>query len=105
VKTIASTLFTSLLVLGLSACGGKSKPPTEPAPTTGDPASGAPTPTTAEECEAAGYTVVGDIGDGQVKCPDGTTEISHIKYGIEGGVCCDGGAGESMPVESEQGAE
>jgi hypothetical protein len=87
-KTIASILF----VLGLCACGNKSTPPTEPAPTneeapTGEPAA-AGTPTTAEECEAAGYQVVGDIGDGQVKCPDGTTEVSRIQYGIEGGVCC-----------------
>ena len=50
------------------------------------PAGGAPA--TAEQCECKGFTVVGDIGDGQVACPEGLTEVSRIQYGIEGGVCC-----------------
>jgi hypothetical protein len=84
---LASLLFTLV-----AACGGKSTPaPAEPEP---DPAASCQltgennTPGTGEECECAGYTVVGDIGDGQVKCPGGTTEVSRINYGIEGGVCC-----------------
>lgn len=79
---------TVLLVVLAAACGGKSKPPApEPAQTceaTGENG----TPATAEECECAGLMVVGDIGDGQVKCPDGVVEVSRIRYGIEGGVCC-----------------
>ena len=78
----------------LAACGGKSKPAEpEPTPTEQagddcgiDPAVG--TPATAEQCECKGLTVVGDIGDGQVACPEGSTEVSKISYGIEGGVCC-----------------
>src|SRR5688572_22069945 len=83
-RIIASTL----LAIALCACGNKSAPPSEPepapAPTTASEPGTAATPTTAEECTAAGHTVVGDIGDGKVKCPDGTTEISRISYGIEG---------------------
>ena len=87
-------IFALSFVLMMMACGGKSKPPTtEPTPGTGTPPAAA-TPTNAEECEAAGYQVVGDIGDGQVKCPDGTEEVSRIQYGIEGGVCCDPGTAE-----------
>ena len=76
-----------------AACGSKSKPastePTEAAcAATGENG----TPATAEECECAGMMVVGDIGDGQVKCPEGTNEVSRIQYGIEGGVCCTQGA-------------
>ena len=40
--------------------------------------------------------VVGDIGDGQVKCPEGIEEISRIQYGIEGGVCC-----KALPATAE----
>ena len=39
-----------------------------------------------------GHQVVGDIGNGQVACPDGTTEVARIQYGIEGGVCCQAAA-------------
>jgi hypothetical protein len=76
-----------IALLFVAACGSKStSPPPAPAPEPqGEPAAA---PTTGEECEAAGYTVVGDIGDGQVKCPDGMLEVSRIAYGIEGGVCC-----------------
>jgi hypothetical protein len=96
-KLVIASLFASLFVLG-AACSKKGPPPTEPTPgtsaATGEPAA----PTTAEECESAGYQVVGDIGDGQVKCPEGTTEISRIQYGIEGGVCCSGGPADTAPA-------
>ena len=49
-------------------------------------------PTNAEQCECLGHQVVGDIGNGQVACPDGTTEVAKIQYGIEGGVCCQAAA-------------
>jgi hypothetical protein len=81
--------FTFVHVLA-AACGGKSKPaPANPDPAPSCQATGDNgTPATAEECECAGHLVVGDIGDGQVKCPDGVIEVSRINYGIEGGVCC-----------------
>jgi hypothetical protein len=78
-------LLLAALVVSAVACGNRSTPPTEPEPT-GTPV--APAPSTGEECEAAGYTVVGDIGDGQVRCPEGMEEVSRIQHGIEGGVCC-----------------
>jgi hypothetical protein len=85
-----------LFAMLAAACGGKSNPapaPTpDPAPADGsakDCAEGPPS--TPEECECHGWLVVGDIGDGQVRCPDGATEVSHIRYGIEGGLCCDPG--------------
>jgi hypothetical protein len=90
------TFLLAALVALLPACGKKSSaPPVEPDNTAGtgdepvgDPPAEEPAPTTAEECEAAGYQVVGDIGDGNVQCPAGTEEVSRIQYGIEGGVCC-----------------
>ena len=88
-------LTIALVMILAAACGGKSKPaPAEPSATcaaTGENG----TPATAEECECAGLMVVGDIGDGQVKCPDGVVEVSRIQYGIEGGVCC--AKGEPAP--------
>ncbi|HUQ04697.1 MAG TPA: hypothetical protein VM261_19485 [Kofleriaceae bacterium] len=89
-----------LIVILVAACGGKNKPAPapEPAPTSGPAGTdsgaagcGDAAPSTAEECECHGWLVVGDIGDGQVKCPDDTREVSRIAYGIEGGVCCDPG--------------
>ena len=90
---LSSLILVSLLA---AACGGTSKPASpEPSPScqaTGEHG----TPATAEECECAGHLVVGDIGDGQVKCPDGVVEVSRIQYGIEGGVCC--AKGEPPPA-------
>ena len=84
-----------VLVLSLvTACGGKSTPAPASKPACELDGPGG-TPATGEQCECAGYQVVGDIGDGQVKCPEGTTEVSRINYGIEGGVCCDGAASAS----------
>lgn len=67
-------LFGTLALLLVAACDGESTPE--------------PIPTTVEECLAAGYTVLGDIGDGKVKCPDGQEEVSRLELGIEGAVCC-----------------
>jgi hypothetical protein len=84
-----------------AACGGAEpapKAPTEadPAPSsTPEPASGV----TAEECEAAGGTVVGDIGDGAIHRPDyvcasGAKPTGPIRakegapIAVEGSVCC-----------------
>lgn len=90
-RTVLASIASLSLAFTLAACGGKDK---APAPTTPDPTASCQltgegnTPADAPQCECAGYLVVGDIGDGQVRCPDGTTEISRINYGIEGGVCC-----------------
>jgi hypothetical protein len=73
-----------LIALFAAACGNKQTP--APTPTPAGCGEGAPA--TAEQCECHGWQVVGDIGDGQVECPDGTSEVSRIQYGIEGGVCC-----------------
>jgi hypothetical protein len=42
-----------------------------------------------EECESAGAVVRGDIGDGNVACASGETELGRVRTGIEGGVCCE----------------
>lgn len=103
-----SLSFLLAITCALAGCGGKSStPPAEPEPgtaaatgTTDCGVADGTTPTNAEQCECMGHTVVGDIGDGQVKCPDGTTEVSRIQYGIEGGVCCSqGDAGPAQTTE------
>ncbi len=81
-----------ILVLALAGCGSKSKSlPTQVSDVeTPDCKLDGPdqTPTTAEQCQCLGHEAVGDIGDGQVKCPEGKIEVSRIRFGIEGGVCC-----------------
>jgi hypothetical protein len=88
-------LLLIAILVGAAACGGKSNPAPAPEPAPdpdsvglGSEGCGEDAPATAEQCECHGWQVVGDIGDGQVKCPDGTKEMSRIEYGIEGGVCC-----------------
>lgn len=91
-------LISSLLILGLVACGGKAKPaPPEPTATEPTPTDRAAacnlegpdqTPATMEQCQCMGMEAVGDIGNGQVACPEGHVEVSKIRFGIEGGVCC-----------------
>jgi hypothetical protein len=44
---------------------------------------------TVDECESAGGQVRGDIGDGQIACQAGETDLGRVSYGIEGGVCCE----------------
>ena len=44
-------------------------------------------PTTADECTAAGGSVVPSIGS-KPTCPEGKKSIGNIKLGIEGGICC-----------------
>jgi hypothetical protein len=48
-----------------------------------------PTVLSVEECESAGAVVRGDIGDGNVACASGETELGRVRTGIEGGVCCE----------------
>ncbi|MEZ4403250.1 MAG: hypothetical protein R3B06_24710 [Kofleriaceae bacterium] len=87
------TLLAAALSLA-AACGGSSPHPS-PAPVepaaVEDRCGVAATdgkPTDATQCECLGYRVFGDIGDGQVACPEGASEVARIAYGIEGGVCC-----------------
>lgn len=91
------------LALALAACGGGSPPAAQPTPvTTGDTCGVEATggvPADAKQCECLGYQVVGDIGDGNVACPDGTTQVARIAYGIEGGMCCKGG--DAAPPAAE----
>lgn len=87
-------LVCTLLALSLFGC---SKPAPRDAPTS--PSAGAETPpdahacsegaaSTPAHCECLGGYVKGDIGDGQVACPQGETELERVQQGIEGAVCC-----------------
>ncbi len=82
----------------LAACsGGNTQPPTSPAPEpTPTQAPPPPDPSQAgsaeamapETCTQQGGEVRGDIGDGQIACAEGETELGKVTTGIEGGVCC-----------------
>ena len=101
--------FTWLLACIVAGCGGAhSEPATpgdaqaEPAPTAAPPAStpgGARPSITAQECETAGGSVVGDIGNGATLradyvCASGKPPTGSIRapeggpIAIEGSVCC-----------------
>lgn len=85
------------LALAALACGGKTTPAPQPAAAVTDDNCGltdGAAPSNAQQCECLGHQAVGDIGDGNVACPDGTTEVARIAFGIEGGVCCAAAAGE-----------
>jgi hypothetical protein len=109
-RTIGSVLAV-LVSSGMVACGGSQAQPEVPPEAAPGPLSTVePTVVpngsaasraeiTAEECEAAGGTVVGDIGDGAIhrpeyRCPDGSPPSGNIRapeggpVAIEGGVCC-----------------
>ncbi|MFK7992474.1 MAG: hypothetical protein AB8I08_41010 [Sandaracinaceae bacterium] len=48
---------------------------------------------TAQECQAAGGSLVGDIGNGAIhrpdyRCPDGQVPSGTVPLGTEGSVCC-----------------
>lgn len=67
----------------------------EPLPGASDEESASRPEMTAEACEEAGGTVVGDIGDGAVhrpeyRCENGESPIGRVPSGIEGAVCCPG---------------
>lgn len=49
---------------------------------------GASAPATPAHCQCLGGYVRGDIGDGQVACPPGETQLERVQQGIEGAVCC-----------------
>lgn len=88
----------------LTACGSSSSETTSDDTTASDTTSpdiAEPTETsgderpsmTADECTAAGGTMVGDIGDGAIhrpeyRCENGQPPIASVPLGIEGSVCC-----------------
>jgi hypothetical protein len=104
-----SVLVSFLTCIGLVACGGSQNAPgapnepppaseTDPAPVPGGESAARPQ-LTAEACEAAGGSVVGDIGDGAIhrpeyRCPGGAAPSGAIKapeggpVAVEGSVCC-----------------
>jgi hypothetical protein len=92
-RVMAATVLGGLLVLLTSCSSAKSttEQPTE-APSTGqeNPATACDQspPQSPEHCECLGGYVKGDIGDGQVACTDGETELERVQQGIEGAVCC-----------------
>ncbi len=96
---MSRTILYALVMTIAAACGGKSSPPTAPAPGTDEPHAER-RQLSADECEAEGGTVVGDIGDGAThrpdyRCPDnGEPPIGNVvadpgaPMAIEGAVCC-----------------
>jgi hypothetical protein len=101
-------VLAALILSGVAACGGSQSPPAEAAPGPAPSAEPVPVPegsapsraeVTAQECEAAGGTVVGDIGDGAIhrpdyRCPGGAAPSGNVRapeggpVAIEGSVCC-----------------
>lgn len=84
-KTRVAALLTTMLL------GCASRAAQTSAPTVGEQ-QGQPcregAPATPAHCECLGGYVRGDIGDGQVACPQGETELERVNQGIEGAVCC-----------------
>lgn len=83
-----------LICAGLAGCGATA----EPKSGTSESSTSRPQ-STAQECEASGGVVVGDIGDGathrpEYRCPSGAAPSGNIRapeggpFGIEGAVCC-----------------
>jgi len=90
--------------IGLAGCGGSQSPaetaaPPQPAPEPAAQETPKRPELTAEECEAGGGSVVGDIGDGATqrpdyRCPSGAEPTGNIRaaeggpMAVEGSVCC-----------------
>ena len=82
-------LQTGLWLLGaLAGCAKQGQPATAPAPQAATTACGEDAPASPAHCACLGGYVRGDIGDGQVACPQGETELERVQQGIEGAVCC-----------------
>ena len=76
-------------LLSVSACGAAPKSPVAPSnPGVSSAACGSDAGATPAHCECLGGYVRRDIGDGQVACPQGETELERIRVGMEGAVCC-----------------
>lgn len=89
-------IFLAAFLFVAAACGGSSTPaPQDPC---ADPCKGKEPPVdepvgdetmmSPEECESAGGQVVGDIGDGNVACPEGTESSGNVSGGVEQQLCC-----------------
>lgn len=106
-SSLQSVIVSSFVAFILVACGGTRADPEsvaepESQPATDASADGAPAERpvlTAEQCEASGGAVVGDIGDGAVHradyvCASGAKPTGSIQapeggpIGVEGAVCC-----------------
>jgi len=110
-SSIGRSLVAVLMMCGSAGCGGAQNEPVTPAGEGSAPVAEAPaappqgetgaerTSLTAQECEAGGGTVVGDIGDGAIhkpeyKCASGAAPTGSIRaaeggpVAIEGAVCC-----------------
>lgn len=81
-----------LMVLWTSGCTNSSRTAEDGASAgSGAEASevcGADAPATPAHCQCLGGYVRGDIGDGQITCPPGETQLERVQQGIEGAVCC-----------------
>jgi len=104
VKFSVLVILASVLALGLPGCAGTSPSAQSPEPVAAVPpessAGEAARPTlSAQECEASGGSVVGDIGDGAIhrpeyRCANGAKPSGSIRaaeggpIAIEGSVCC-----------------
>src|SRR5687767_15407436 len=89
--TRASLLIAMIMIAACSSKTAPAAPPTASATegaehVASDCSEGAPA--TPAHCECLGGYVKGDIGDGQVACPQGETELERVQQGIEGAVCC-----------------
>lgn len=101
-----SILVTVCAVFIAVGCGGRQEAPNAPPATESEGTSESPpsepaqrAKLTAEQCEANGGAVVGDIGDGAVhrpdyRCANGAPPTGSIvtpeggPIGVEGAVCC-----------------
>jgi len=98
---IQPSFLACVLLLGISGCASRPAP-AEPVATTPGQGGEAPedyacsegAPSTPAHCQCLGGYVKGDIGDGQVACPQGETELERVQQGIEGAVCCKASAGQ-----------
>lgn len=106
-KTLTTLLCAALL--GTAACGGqdpdRAESPTETQPSPAEapapeqPPAGEDTPPppatppegaalTPDDCRAAGGVFVPSTGS-EPSCPEGKRLIAPVRFGIEGGLCCE----------------
>jgi hypothetical protein len=107
-KTLTTLLCAALL--GMAACGGKeadraaapvegqptspaeTSAPDQPPPENAAPPSGPENPPegsaiTPDDCRTAGGVFVPSTGT-EPTCPEGKKLIAPVRFGIEGGLCC-----------------
>jgi len=88
-QLFSAAAFASItLALGCGHSGGSSAPTVATGPQSSSASCGEDAANTPAHCECLGGYVKGDIGDGQVACPQGETELERVQQGIEGAVCC-----------------